>query len=100
MLGPKARGHWTADFPPRPFQHLTVGQRYLVAKPFTDYDQHTHEAGEVWTFLGSNFSPHEDGLSLFVSRDEADEWHIRLSWRPDEQGPVIDGLDAHIVRQT
>ena len=98
-MGPKPRGHWTATLPSNDFEHLVVGQGYRVARPFRDFDQDTHEAGEIWTFLGSNFLPHDDGLSLFVSLDGASEWHIPLQWRPNEQGPVIDSLGAYIVRQ-
>jgi len=52
--------------------------------------------GETWTFLGHNFLPHDDGLSLFVSLDGDREWHIRLQWRDDQQGPLIDRLEDYI----
>jgi hypothetical protein len=40
--------------------------------------------------------PHDDGLSLFVSLDGDREWHIRLQWRDDQQGPLIDRLEDYI----
>jgi len=46
----------------------------------------------------SRNSPYEDGLSLFVSIDGVSEWHIRLQWRPEQQGAIIDNL-SHYVRQ-
>jgi hypothetical protein len=70
--------------------------RFEVVRDFTDYDGEAHLAGESWTFVGHNFLPYDDGLSLFVSLDGEREWHIRLQWRDSQQGPVIDNLDAHI----
>ena len=37
-------------------------------------------------FLGHSFLPYEDGMSFFVSIDGINEWHLRLQWRPEEQG--------------
>ena len=67
-----------------------------MARPFTDHDGDLHPAGESWTYLGHNFVPYHDGLSLFVSLDGAQEWHIRLRWRPEDQGPIIDGLGDYL----
>jgi hypothetical protein len=64
-------------------------------KPFVDLDGHTHPAGECWTFLGSTFQPHDDGLSLFVQIGAA-EWHIRLQDRAEAQRAVVDDLAAHV----
>ncbi len=100
MIGPEPCGHWTANLPSNNFEHLVVGQRYRVDRPFQDFDKDIHEAGEIWTFLGSNFSTHDNGLSLFVSLDGASEWHIRLQWHSSEQGPVIDDLGEYIVYQS
>jgi hypothetical protein len=79
-----------------PFQHLAPGTRYVVSEAFTDYDGDLHDLGERWTFLGHSFLPHDDGLSLFVSLQDESEWHIRLQWRPDAQGPVLDQLPRFI----
>ena len=46
--------------------------------------------------LGHSFLPHDDGLSLFVSPQDQSEWHIRLQWRPDAQGPIVDELNRFI----
>jgi len=96
MHGPEPRGHWTASRPQGAFKHLTPGERYDVFQAFTDYDGRTHPVGENWRFVGHNFLPQDDGLSLFVSLDDEREWHIRLQWRPDQQGALIDNLEGHI----
>ncbi|MES2445473.1 MAG: DUF3601 domain-containing protein [Pseudomonadota bacterium] len=89
-------GHWTARLPRQGFKHLKPGRRYEVTAPFTDYDGDLHPAGERWRFLTHNFLPYEDGLSLFVSLDDAQEWHIRLQWRPETQAAIIDALEQHL----
>jgi hypothetical protein len=96
MHGPEPPGHWTIQRPQTAFQHLVPGLRFEVVRDFKDYDGQAHRAGENWIFLGHIFLPHDDGLSLFVSLDGEREWHIRLQWRDDQQGPVIDDLDAYI----
>jgi hypothetical protein len=96
MHGPLPAGTFTASNPQTDFGSLVGGSRYRVVQQFVDYDGFVHEVGETWTFLGKNFSPYDDGLSLFVSLDGAREWHIRLSWRPEDQGPVIDALGDYL----
>jgi hypothetical protein len=96
MHGPEALGHWTAQRPPVAFKHLIPGARFEVVRDFTDYDGEAHLAGESWTFLGHSFLPHDDGLSLFVSLDGEREWRIRLQWHDDQQGAIIEALDAYI----
>jgi hypothetical protein len=97
MYGPCPAGHWTESLAPADFGPLTVGQRYRVTRAFTDYDGDVHASGEAWTFLGKNFSPYDDGLSLFVSLDGTQEWHIRMCWRPEDQGPIIDVLEDYLA---
>jgi uncharacterized protein DUF3601 len=96
MYGPCPPGHFTARGAAEDFQQLRVGQAYRVARPFTDHDGDLHPAGERWTYVGHNFVPYHDGLSLFVSLDGAQEWQIRLSWRPEDQGDVIDALGDYL----
>jgi hypothetical protein len=103
MHGPEPIGFWSSLTAPNcgP-DHLSLkgGQRYRVIQAFTDFDGDTHPVGEEWTFRGHCFLPYEDGLSWFVSLtgDEAQEWHIRMQWREDQQGPVIDNLDQYVER--
>ncbi len=96
MYGPCPAGHWTSHVKPSNFGPLKVGVRYQVVKAFVDHDRVAHEVGETWTFLGHNFLPYDDGLSLFVSLDGTQEWHIRLQWRGEEQADVINGLSRHV----
>ncbi len=96
MHGPEPRGHWTAPHLGGSFKHLIPGRHYEVRADFNDFDGAQHRSGERWTYLGHAFLPHDDGLSLFISLDGQSEWHIRLQWRPDEQGPVIDRLNDYI----
>lgn len=96
MHGPEPHGHWTASSPQSGFKHLIPGKRYRVSKAFIDYDGHTHPSGETGTFLGHNFLPYDDGLSLFVSLDDQSEWHLRLQWRANAQGRLIDHLKDYI----
>jgi hypothetical protein len=96
MIGQRPRGHWMSRLRPQPFKHLAVGQRYCVIKEFVDFDGDLHPVGESWTFLGQSFLPYDDGLSLFVSLDAERECHIRMQWRPEAQGAIIDDLESHV----
>ena len=96
MHGPKPPGHWTTASGREAFKHLQPNRRYVVSLGFRDYDGDLHGVGESWTFLGHSFLPHDDGLSLFVSPDDASEWHIRLQWRPEGQGAIIDDLGRFV----
>ena len=99
MYGPKPLGHWSSHQAPnasKEHDFLTAGKRYRVIQQFTDFDKDPHPVGEQWTFLGCSFLPYEDGMSFFVSLDGTDEWHIRLQWRPEEQGEILDHLAAYI----
>jgi len=97
MMELRPRGTWTADLELRSFEHLQPGASYVVTQQFTDYDGVRHLVGERWTFLTSNFLPYEDGLSLFVAPNEAHECHIRLQWRAESQGEIIDRLGDYLA---
>ena len=98
MYGPRDGGHWTRSGALKAGHgFLQAGRCYRVVRSFTDYDGDVHPAGEEWTFLGASFLPHEDGLSLFVSLDGKREWHLRMQWRPEAQGSVLDNLDAYVA---
>jgi len=98
-FGPKPIGSWSGHKaqncgPNHDFLH--AGKSYEVIKEFADYDRHTHPVGETWSFLGYSFLPYDDGMSFFVSLDGKQEWHIRLQWRPEEQGHLLDNLSGYI----
>ena len=71
----------------------SIGQRYRVKQLFTDYDGIVHEVGESWTYLGTNFLPYEDGLTLYtVSEQESKQVRYRLQWREEEQAAIIENF--------
>jgi hypothetical protein len=86
----------TTPLPTRDFMHLVSGQHYVVVQAFTDFDRDEHPVGETWAFIGSAFLPYDDGLSLFVETDTGLR-HIRMQWREEEQGPVINRLDQFVA---
>lgn len=77
------------------FRHLQEGMTYQVVKAFRDYDDELHPAGERWGFIGSNFVPYDDGLSLYATIDGEDR-QIRLQWREETQGKIIDNLEEYL----
>ena len=100
MYGPKPLGHWSSHQAPntsKEHEFLIAGKRYRVIRQFSDYDKAAHLVGEEWTFLGCSFVPYDDGMSFFVSPDGAGEWHIRLQWRPEEQGDILDHLANYLA---
>ena len=98
MYGPRDQGTWTRDgsLDPR-HAFLQSGRRYRVLREFADFDGDVHRVDEEWTFLGSSFVPYEDGLSFFVSLDGRREWQIRMQWRPETQGKVLDALSSYLT---
>lgn len=97
MHGPQPSGTWTGREPAKAWGPLQPGRSYEVCESFFDYDGVEHPVGESWRFLGSSFLPYDDGLSLFVSLDGRNEWHIRLQDRPTEQASVVRRLGDHVV---
>lgn len=67
----------------------------MVIKPFTDYDGIVHGVGEVWTYQGTNFLPHEDGLTLHVLTDNKTVVY-RLQWRKDAQAEIIENFKDYV----
>lgn len=99
MYGPEPIGHWSKyKRPDIDSSHgiLKAGKKYVVVKEFPDFEKDLHPVGETWTFIGCSFSPYDDGLSLFVSFDDLQEWQIRMQWRPEEQGPIIDNFESYM----
>ena len=82
--------------PPQGFRHLRPGERYFVVRPFVDYDQVGHPIGERWTFVRHAFLPYEDGLTLTLAAPDGCEVPLRLQWRPEAQGPIVDALETYL----
>jgi hypothetical protein len=81
---------------PQAFRHLQPGTRYFVVRSFVDYDQVGHPVGECWTFVRHAFLPYEDGLTLVLADPDGREIPLRLQWRADAQGPIVDALDSYL----
>ncbi len=64
---------------------------YKVIKEFIDYDKQLHPIGETWIYKGTAFLPYEDGLSLFVNKNDSLIMY-RLQWRKEEQADIIDNF--------
>ena len=101
MDGPKSRGSWSntaveALNSGTEFALLSSGGRYRVMAEFRDYDGDLHKVGEEWEFVGYSFLPYEDGMTLCVVTERDEEWTIRLQWRPEEQGDVLDHLNDYL----
>ena len=79
MIGPMPRFHWTGKLTTSSrWAHLQAGREYVVTEAFVDLDGSAHPRGERWTYLGHAYFPLHNGLSLFVSLEGTQEWHIRL----------------------
>ena len=77
--------------------HLTPQKKYKVIKSFKDYDGTVHPIGETWTFVGTNFVPYEDGLSVnIILENSTRETSYRLQWRAEEQGEIIEHFGEYV----
>ena len=81
---------------PQAFRHLVPGTRYFVVRPFVDYDQIGHPVGECWTFVCHAFLPYADGLTLVLAAPDGHEVPLRLQWRADAQGEIVDALERYL----
>jgi len=72
-----------------------LGQTYRVSKTFEDYDGITHDVGESWRFVGKDFLPYEDGLSLHIESN-GQNVTLRLQWRSETQGGLIDNFSDFV----
>lgn len=93
MIWPFTERHRPAE---ATFKHLRPGCRYHVVKPFFDHDNIGHPLGESWIFRHHDFLPHEDGVTLHVEMKNGTERMIRLQWRPETEGPVLDTLEDYL----
>ena len=83
------------DWPTTSFGHLQPGMTYMVVRAFRDFDGNEHSLGETWSFIGSSFLPYDDGLSLFVTID-GQRRQIRMQWREEQQGAIVDNLEDYV----
>jgi len=102
MIGPLPSGTYTGKAAANDrscWENLEAGKFYHVTREFFDSDQDIHQIGETWKFLGCSFNEYDEGLSLFVTFDNLNEWHIHLQHAPDEQGVLIDNLTDFIAER-
>ena len=79
-----------------PFKHLIPRKLFTIVKPFVDYDGIIHQKGGVYTFVGSDFLPYDDGLTLrFTSEGSAVTF--RLQWRAETQMEIIENLEDYFA---
>ena len=76
--------------------NLTPGRLYQVRLPFKDYDGGLHPAGETWRFVRKSFSPHDDGLTLFIEQAGQSK-SIRLEWLPETQAAIIQNFSDYVA---
>lgn len=74
---------------------LISGQKYRVVKPFADYDKRIHQIGELWTYIGTNFVPYHDGLTLHVLQNGV-ETVYRFLWDETSQAEIIEHFSDYV----
>ncbi|HLO33109.1 MAG TPA: DUF3601 domain-containing protein [Anaerolineales bacterium] len=74
---------------------LVPGQTYSVIADFKDYDGIVHSVGERWRFVGKDFLPYEDGLTLIIEKN-GQTVPFRLQWRAETQGQIIDNFSDFV----
>ena len=74
---------------------LIPGKTYRVIMAFEDYDGLLHAVGEKWRFVSHSFLPYEDGLTLFVQREDRTA-PFRLQWRQETQGHIVSEFSSFV----
>lgn len=103
MIGPFPAGFYTSHHSSNTgdkWEHLVAGKTYVVSREFIDNDRQVHPVGERWKFLGYSYNRFDEGLSLFVTLDGEQEWHIPLENTVEEQQSLLDSLNAYIQETT
>jgi len=74
---------------------LIQGKTYHVTADFVDYDGLPHRAGEIWRFIGHNFLPYDDGLTIYIERGGQNSV-FRMQWRNEAQGEVVSNFSDYV----
>ena len=88
---------WRRRRDAEPYGPLVPGWRYRIVRGFRDHDGIEHAPGECWRFDRYTFLPYEDGLSLFVTRDDGGAEQIRLQTRPEAEGSIAQALEEYLL---
>ena len=80
------------------FRHLEQGKRYVVVRPFADFDGVQHLVGEAWTFLGTTYDAEGSGrvLHLEVHSRPADV-RLRNFRSSGGQGRILARFDEYVA---
>ena len=74
---------------------LVPGTTYRVKTAFKDFDHISHNVGDSWRFVSKDFLPYDDGLTVHIERDGMAA-SIRLQWRDDAQGQIVDDFSDYV----
>ena len=74
---------------------LIPGMMYRVITAFEDFDGSSHPVGETWKYVGHNFVPYDDGLTLYIEK-EGQPHSIRLRWAPESQGHIVSTFSDYV----
>ena len=99
MYGPKKIGFWSSlkgNNTGKRYLFLQAGNKYRVVQPFSDYSGYLHPIGEEWMFLGYSFVPYDEGLSLFITFNQLEEWNIPMLYNENGQQDIIESFSEYI----
>lgn len=75
------------------FSAMRAGERYRVARTFTDFDGQVLEQGRVLTFSSYTFFPYDGGYTAYF-----DEGVVRLAEISTGNREVLKALDSYLER--
>ena len=76
-------------------EYLYSGDYVEVIKEFKDYYGFTHQVGEKFYFACVYFLPHEDGYTLYISKDKINISNIFLQDRAETQKEICCNLKEY-----
>ena len=78
------------------FMEYLYSEDYIkVIKEFKDYYGFTHQEGEKFYFACAYFLPHEDGYTLYISKDKINISNIFLQDRAETQKEICYNLKEY-----
>lgn len=90
---PSAAPEPPPEKPPLTFSAMRAGERYRVARTFTDFDGQVLEQGRVLTFQSYSFFPYDGGYTACF-----DESVVRLAEISVNNCEVLRALDSYLER--
>jgi hypothetical protein len=74
---------------------LIQGRVYQVITDFIDYDGLPHKVGESWRFIGKDFLPYDDGLTLYIERAGKNS-ALRMQCSSEFQGDIVSSFSDFV----